>query len=167
MNNLSVKSCEASHFIGLEITCGQNQIKNGLVIQELWKNFNSNIWKIKNRKDSKSLFKFGISYDSNGKEFKYIAAVEVTDLSFVPPGMVTITINDLDFTVFTHVGNLNKLKDTINQIYKVWLPESDFKPIPSSECGINHFEKYDKRFHWSRKDSEIDIYVPIKIKIKS
>ncbi len=102
MTSLKIKSCEKLYLIGIEITCGKNQIKNGLIIQKLWKNFNSNIWKIKNRKDSKSWCKFGISYDSNGKEFKYMATVEVTDLNYIPVGMVGKTIHDLNFAVFTH-----------------------------------------------------------------
>ena len=58
-----------------------------------------------------------------------------------------------------HIGNMNKLKDTINYVYKEIIPKNN---ILVENRQFVYFEKYDYEFHWNREDSVIEIYIPIK-----
>lgn len=58
-----------------------------------------------------------------------------------------------------HIGNMNKLKDTINYVYKEIIPKNNF--LVESKPFV-YFEKYDSKFYWNREDSVIEIYIPIK-----
>src|SRR5574344_2067388 len=58
-----------------------------------------------------------------------------------------------------HIGNMNKLKDTINYVYKEIIPKNN---ILVENRQFVYFEKYDYKFHWNREDSVIEIYIPIK-----
>jgi predicted transcriptional regulator YdeE len=62
------------------------------------------------------------------------------------------------YLVFEHVGKMALIKDTINKIYKEFIPNHKFVPNKSE---FFHFERYDKKFYWDSHTSIIDIYVPI------
>ena len=97
-----------------------------------------------------------------GKEFRYMAAVEVKDNETVPKGMVAVEIPAKEYAVFTHKGPIDEIGKTYDYIYGTWLPESDFEAD-----GCHDFEYYDERFNDQNpmdKDSEVDIYVPVKTK---
>ena len=54
---------------------------------------------------------------------------------------------------------MNKLKDTINYVYKEIIPKNN---ILVENRQFVYFEKNDYKFHWNREDSVIEIYIPIK-----
>jgi predicted transcriptional regulator YdeE len=58
---------------------------------------------------------------------------------------------------FTHSGGTENIKQTIHNIYKDILPNSNLTIKHYSETGSTHFEKYDYRFRWDRPTSGIDI----------
>lgn len=62
------------------------------------------------------------------------------------------------YLVCKHTGNIATIKDTVNQIYKEFLPQHKFV---LQQDRFFHFERYDKRFNKDEQDSVIDIYVPV------
>ena len=89
--------------------------------------------------------------------FRYMACVEVSNAEKIPAGMVTETVPGAKYAVFTHVGGLDKLHDTYNNIYQSWLSNSGCEV-----AGCFCFELYDERFNPTGENSELDIYVPVK-----
>jgi predicted transcriptional regulator YdeE len=67
-----------------------------------------------------------------------------------------------EYEIFTHTGKIENIKQTIYNIYKNILPNSNLTIEDYSKIGFVHFEKYDYRFCWDKPNSEIDIYLPIK-----
>jgi AraC family transcriptional regulator len=153
---------EQTRIVGMSLVVGADQSENSRLISGLWKKFNANLWKIDNRIQRREWMKFGITFESiPGKRFAYLAGVEVTDLHSVPEGMIGKTIPEGYYAVFIHRGNYLHIKKTWFDIYKYRIAEYNLKVVPENHCGLKHFERYDKRFHWSRLNSEIDIFIPV------
>lgn len=96
--------------------------------------------------------------DTTGTDrgFFYIAGMGVTSLDRVPEGMVGLTVPGGTFAVFTHKGPITSFSNTVQAIWKEWLPASGLKPT-----GAPDYELYDKRFRMESPDSEVDVYVPV------
>ena len=92
--------------------------------------------------------------------FDYIAGVAATPETEAPPGMDKVTIDAQDYAVFTHRSDCNDLNlgllDTIQYIFKTWLPASGRSLACSPE-----FELYDGRFSSESMTGEFDYYVPL------
>ncbi|KKL10041.1 hypothetical protein LCGC14_2559820, partial [marine sediment metagenome] len=94
-------------------------------------------------------------------ENRYIVCNEVSQVEEVPEGMITETFPAQKYAVFTHIGKLNNLGETIRYINGEWLPNnSTYERVP---YGIE-FEYYDQRFRLNSDDSELDLYIPIQEK---
>ena len=153
---------EELKIVGVVIELNSNQKLNYQKVTSLWQNFNPIVKKIKKRKNGKDWVKYGISYDSDkNKTYKYLASIEVNEFPKQLDGLITKTIPAQDYLHFTHLGSMEYLIKSIYSIYKDWIPESNFKVALNILAGVNHIEKYDKRFYWTRIDSEIDILIPI------
>lgn len=147
---------EKFNVIGMECLIDVEADEKEQEIQRLWDVFIAEKVKIKNcaLKD----VMMGICMDSSyPNKFSYTACMEVQNLTDIPLGMSLKTIPSLDYAVFTHKGSVNKLSDTYDMIYRMWLPFSGYTLC--SEIG--DIEVYDDRFTMDEK-SEIDIYLPIK-----
>lgn len=90
-------------------------------------------------------------------EFGYIAGMIVENFDLVPEGMVRYEIPAQKYAVVTHKGTLDTLRDTYQYVYTQWLKDSEYEFAPTAEL-----EWYDERFKFGEKDSELDIYIPIK-----
>jgi len=148
--------------VGLSTELGTNQKLNYKKVTELWKNFNPNVKNIKERKNGKDWIKYGVSYDRNvNKTYKYMASIEVSQFQNLPDDLITKIVPSQEYYHFTHSGSMEYLIHSIYSIYKVWLPEKKLKVKPNTFSQVNHVERYDKRFYWTRADSEIDILIPM------
>ncbi|MHC0038888.1 GyrI-like domain-containing protein [Pseudoneobacillus sp. C159] len=89
-------------------------------------------------------------------DFTYYTAVEVSETTNVPAGMMVLTIPAATYAVFTHKGLTENLGETINNARKT---------IVESGYTIDHtafwFERYDKRYNPTSAQSEFDLYFPI------
>lgn len=54
---------------------------------------------------------------------------------------------------------MDKIYETYGMIYQEILPQMEYIPLQEN---FLHFEKYDYRFHWNKKNSIIEIWLPIK-----
>ena len=95
----------------------------------------------------------------NTEEFSYTACIEVSDFEGMPHGMIAKTAPQSSYAVFTHRGLIEDVGETLKYIYGTWLPSSEYERGEHLELQV-----FDERFKPGSDDSEVDIYVPVKIK---
>ncbi|MHA2184856.1 MAG: nitroreductase family protein [Promethearchaeota archaeon] len=84
-----------------------------------------------------------------------------TDIEDVPEGAVLVTIPAQKYAVFTHIGNADNFMETIQYIYREWLPNNEkYERVPLAP----EFAFYDGRFEPNSDISEFDWYLPIQEK---
>lgn len=138
--------------MGVEITGWQN--KNIEICRSLWIEFN----KILNREhlhQCGNWRKYAFTYKEEGKLYYFCAIQEQYKL---PAEFEAKSIPRQFYLIYEHVGNMATIKDTINVIYKEFLPEHKLVP---DKTQFFHFERYDRKFYWDSPASVIDIYVPV------
>jgi AraC family transcriptional regulator len=132
---------------------------NAEVIGPLWDKFIHRAREVPNRIGEEM---FGIIYGRPEKErahpdeLQYIAAVRVSTAKEIPRGMVEWTVPAGTFAVFTHRGPIQAIRETVREIYRVWLPQSAFR-----HAEIADVELYDHRFHCDRDNSEMEYWVSV------
>jgi AraC family transcriptional regulator len=89
--------------------------------------------------------------------FEKWAAVEVSDFDNVPDGMEVFTLSAGLYAVFPYKGDARGAAAFFNQIFTVWLPNSDY-----ALADRPHFEVLDERYKNNQPDSEEDVWIPIK-----
>ncbi len=93
------------------------------------------------------------------REFTKWAAIEVMDFTAVPDGMEQLTIPAGTYAVFVHRGPANEGARTYEQIFRSWLP--------SSEYDLDHrphFALMGEKYKHNEEDSEEEIWIPVKPK---
>lgn len=134
---------------------GKNQNQE---IAQLWGEFNQRSAQIQHTVPDGAAF--GICLEDAGAkngEFEYVASFAVEQAQDVPEGMVVRQVPAHKYAVFTHVGGLDKLGDTYQYIYQVYLPASGLEVVR----GLD-FELYNEDFKDFAPDSRFYIYVPVK-----
>ncbi len=132
---------------------------NFRVIGELWSKICDGVNNVRNRIGDDM---FGVVYvlpeqqRSHPHELQYIAAVAVDSVSDVPDGMVAQTIKAGTFAVFKHIGPIRTLGETCDEIYRQWLPQSDFTPGEQPDIEV-----YGARFNSESDDSEMEYWVSV------
>lgn len=129
-------------------------------ISALWTRFNPRMCAVGTAKEEGA---YGVCFNDNrgDQTFTYMASVEVDSLEDVPMDMVGKTLPANTYAVFTHKGSLDNLRKTYEYIYGTWLPNSDYV-----SGGDYDFELYDARFKPGSDQSELDIYLPVKARVK-
>lgn len=129
----------------------------------LWRQFGKVQGSISNRHPSGRTF--GVcEYQENSDAANYdmelseVIGAEVITYENLPAGIIAKTIPAGKFAVYTHRGPLSNIMKTYQYIWGTWAL------VTSEEIDErDDFELYDKRFKGhDHKDSEIDIYIPIK-----
>jgi AraC family transcriptional regulator len=130
-------------------------------IPALWQDFGGRMKDIPNRADDKVAYGVTTILDPTVKktdpyEMRYIACVEVKTFDHVPAGMTTSLVPEGNYAIFTHKGSMATFWDSMNYVYKTWLPKSGHKVRPAP-----HIEIYDQRFNPMSETSEFEIGVPV------
>lgn len=147
--------------VGISSTLTRSQSENSIIVSRLWQRFNAEIHQIGNRLSPGSDWeKFGITYSRNN-EYRYSAAIPFLESMLLPAHMIRRHIARGRYACITHKGPMTNLPLTIQSIYNEMLPERNLMPESREKAGLIQFERYDRRFHWNRPDSIIEIYVPI------
>ena len=89
-------------------------------------------------------------------EMYYLACVEAAAGSGVPAGMEERVVAAGNWAVFTHRGPVKKLGETMEFIFKKWLPGSGMTMRKGPQIEV-----YDGRFAMESEGSEMEILVPI------
>ncbi len=141
--------------IGIRYELSKSLSNNIKLAQNHWKTFNG---KLRNNKLylGSNWYKYAFVEKVNNKIFYYIS---IPKNDYIPKGFTEKIILKSKYLRVEHIGNMNKLKDTINYVYKEIIPKNN---ILVENRQFVYFEKYDYKFHWNREDSVIEIYIPIK-----
>jgi AraC family transcriptional regulator len=103
----------------------------------------------------------GMCMDFDGiNTFSYLICVEVSNIDYIPEGMVAKTIPGSKYAVFTAKADSREktsaaIQETWKDIYAKWFPVSGYERTDGPD-----FELYDERCGWEKP--EVDIYIPIK-----
>lgn len=134
---------------------------NATVIPKLWDQFIKQIGQISHKTGDVSLGLVEMLPENAGKgpsdELFYIACTAVSEIDSVPPGMIRRVIPAGRYASFTHKGKLTGLEQTMNFIYRSWLPKGEVQLRDAP-----HLEWYDQRFNPGSDQSEFDILLPVK-----
>ena len=132
------------------------------VIPPLWCRFIDDVASVSNRQGEAM---YGVIYArpeserAHPDELLYVVGVAVIDGAKPPVGMVQHTITAGTFAVFTHRGPIAKIADTCWDIYRDWLPQSDYE-----HAGTADVELYDERVCAESDESEMEYWVPLRVK---
>jgi AraC family transcriptional regulator len=134
---------------------------NFVVIPQLWDDMMSRRGEIRNVTGEAAYGLCGPIEDESQRrhadEFFYLAGLPVTSLDDLPEGMIGRTVPAATYAVFTHVGRIDRLGETMNYIYGSWLPGSEYERQEGPDL-----ELYDKRFAPTSDTSEMDILIPVR-----
>ena len=144
---------------GLLTELTKSQTDNFEIIKYHWRKFNAKLKKYNLIQNGGNWEKYGITFKTNETYF-YLTTIPQNEMNF-PEHFVNKEIPKGEYEIFTHTGSMENIKQTINNIYKNILPNSNLTIEHYSKTGFIHFEKYDYRFRWDKPNSEIDIYLPI------
>ena len=89
---------------------------------------------------------------------RYLTGIEVSGRLPLPGDLSQISIPAHRFAVFTHSGDVSTLHDTIDQIWRRWLPESGHEAEP----GAAFFERYGDDFDPRTGTGNVEIWVAVK-----
>jgi len=64
---------------------------------------------------------------ADGERLEYHAAIEVSDPSSVPDGMVVLEVPEAKYAKFAHQGPAREVDHTVNYIYSTWLAQSGLR----------------------------------------
>ncbi|MDP4209908.1 MAG: GyrI-like domain-containing protein [Bacteroidota bacterium] len=132
---------------------------------DLWRSFMPERKEIKNSL-STDLFcvqVFDASLDFKGfnpdTEFEKWAAIEVSDINYVPDNMETYTLAGGLYAVFLYKDMASNFGETFRYIFGTWLPQSiyDLDKRP-------HFEILGDKYKNNDPESEEEVWIPIKPK---
>ncbi len=149
-------------FIGLEASFLHGLSKESTaaqVIGPLWGQFGSRAKEVPNRVGPEM---YGVIYGrpegerKHSDELQYIAGVQVSAVGMLPPGMVSHLVPAVTYAVFIHRGPIQGIADTLREIYRVWLPQSDYK-----HAQIADIELYDARFDCESPASEMEYWISV------
>ena len=135
-------------------------------ISELWGRFGSKRKEVTNilNDDLISLVVYQPTHFIDFKptnEFERWATVEVANYNNVPPEMETFDLQGGLYAIFNYKG-LNTDNSIFQYILGTWLPNSDFKLD-----NRPHFEILGEKYRNNDPESEEEIFIPIKKKIKA
>jgi AraC family transcriptional regulator len=94
-------------------------------------------------------------------EFSYVIGMEVPKGTAVPEGMVSLSLPEEEYVVFTTPKSDEQsfspsIQSTWNYIFSEWFPQSGYE-----HAGTVEFELYDERCH-GPENKEMDIYIPVR-----
>jgi predicted transcriptional regulator YdeE len=119
-----------------------------------WERFAPNIGKVPGQIGQAS---YGVCWNvSSGHGFEYLSGVEVKDAAGLPAEFATVRLPARDYAVFTHRDHVSSIGDTIDRIWKDWVPQAGLN-VASAPC----FERYSKEFNPRAGMGGMEIWIPI------
>lgn len=156
--NPNIITFPATKFIGKSLSISYSDYR----IAELWSSFMPHRSKIQNTIGT-ALYNIQVNpdnFDFNpNTPFVKWAVMAVSTFEFVPEGMQTLEIQEGLYAVFQYKGDQSGAASFFNQIYSVWLPNSnyelDYRP---------QFEILGEKYKNNNANSEEEIWIPIDLK---
>lgn len=121
-----------------------------------WQEFGAYLGKIPGQKENVA---YGLCYDlHNGKGIEYICGVEVSDAANLPENFVQKDLPSFIYAVFEHEGHVSSIRQTCDDIYKKWIPESGYEKPENADF---FFERYGENFDPKAGAGDIEIWIPV------
>ena len=89
--------------------------------------------------------------------FDYLTGVEVSALASIPKEWKQLRMDAQRYAIFTHSGHVSAIPQTIDNIWKKWLPNTGLQ-VAESPC----FERYTEQFNPQTGRGGTEIWIPIK-----
>jgi predicted transcriptional regulator YdeE len=134
---------------------GSYTFETRVEIPSQWAEFAPQIGRVPGQVDGAA---YGVCWNYRpGQGFDYLSGVEVGDVSGLPSEFHHVRLPANRYAVFTHDKHVSSIPDTIDAIYKRWLPNSDHQAA-EAPC----FERYGRSFDPKTGTGGIEIWVPLK-----
>ena len=144
--------------IGMELKTTINDGRNFKEIPAFWGEIMQQdmLSKIPNKSNDAVSLGICLDFKQEDGSFSYIIACEVSSTDDIPEEMITKTIPDAEYAVFTCKGPLpDSIQNMVKYIHDEWFQKSEY-----NHAGTAEFELYDERCTGG-VDCEVDIYVPV------
>ncbi|HEY1068317.1 MAG TPA: GyrI-like domain-containing protein, partial [Pirellulales bacterium] len=143
---------------GRELTIvGLNEsytMESRVKIPEQWNRFAPHIGRVPGQSGSTT---YGVCWNMKEScDFDYLCGVEVNDSAPVSPEFTRVSLPARRYAVFTHRGHVSSLPQTIDAVWKKWLPKSGYEPL-HAPC----FERYTEEFNPETGLGGMEIWVPV------
>ncbi|WP_390510859.1 GyrI-like domain-containing protein [Schlesneria paludicola] len=89
--------------------------------------------------------------------FDYLTGVEVSKSANISKDWKQLRLNAHRYAIFTHTGHASAIPQTIDKIWKSWLPDAGLQ-VAESPC----FERYTEDFNPQTGRGGTEIWIPIK-----
>jgi len=156
--NPQIKTFPHTKFIGKSLAISYSDYR----IAELWSGFMSRRNEIRNSVGTE-LYNIQVNpenFDFNPKTpFMKWAAMAVSAFDTIPDGMEALEILEGLYAVFQYKGDQSGAASFFNQIYSVWLPNSDYQLDNRPK-----FEIIGEKYKNNDPNSEEEIWIPIREK---
>ena len=103
--------------IGMRIICDWSQLQTEM--SKLWKNFIQRVEEIKNRTSD---YMIDMCLQVVENDFTQLICVEVSDLSYVPEGMIALTIPSQTYAYLKHEGPTEDIWKSFEELQN-WIKE--------------------------------------------
>lgn len=107
--------------------------------------------------------KFGlcVQADKTTNDFYYTAGCQVEDFTHLPQALSPVILPSSSYAVFNHTGHVSRLRDTINEAFDEWLPNSTYSLVPQNHNLLHFFERYGEQFNPQTGCGDIEVWLPI------
>jgi AraC family transcriptional regulator len=92
-----------------------------------------------------------------GYGFDYLSGVEVRESAGLPAGFSQVRLPAGRYAVFTHRKHVSQIPDTLDAIWRKWLPNSGHQPADAPS-----FERYTETFDPTTGMGGFEIWIPLK-----
>jgi AraC family transcriptional regulator len=100
---------------------------------------------------------YGACYNTDEEgNFDYLAGIEVSDFSDVPPEFATLRVPSHKYAVFRQGEHISAIRRAFSAIWSKWLPESGHKPADAPVL-----ERYGPEFNPVNGTGGFEIWIPI------
>ena len=141
-------------FVGLEIDHNVHESAKGEpTVPSLWNSFMPRMAEVKNQADHV----LGVCGPiRTGGMSLYVAALQVANLTDVPPGMVKGTVPAGKYAEFIHRGPISSFSETVDYIHNTWMPKAGYA---GHDCS--QIEVMPKGANVDSDDFEMKVLVPL------
>jgi AraC family transcriptional regulator len=94
--------------------------------------------------------------------FDYLSGVEVSSLEGLPADLQHSNVPAQRYAVFTHNEHVSRLRNTLDMIWRKWLPTSGYQANPGTNGAPDFFERYGKNFNPQTGTGDIEVWLPVK-----
>lgn len=103
---------------------------------------------------------YGLVFDQP-KGIDYMPAWEVSAPCTLPKGFTTTEMPAGQYAVFPHDGHVSKIHNTVDSIWRDWVPTAKHKPVERPDTAY-FFERYGEKFDPQKGTGDIEIWIPVK-----